>query len=201
MSKLISVILTGGKSSRMGYENKSFLKFNNKNFIEILTNSLKDKSHEIIINANRDIQKYEELGYRVVKDKIEGYKGPLAGLHSALDLYKNADEDLWFALFPTDAPIINTKIIDIFLSISKKNNNVYISKINNIIEPMFSFWSLKIYKNLENVLLNNDGYKIMKFADEIGFDFVNFTKDKKVEFFNVNDKDDYTEFLSFRETK
>ena len=30
MSKLISVILTGGKSSRMGYENKSFLKFNNK---------------------------------------------------------------------------------------------------------------------------------------------------------------------------
>ena len=200
MSKLISVILTGGKSSRMGYENKSFLKFNNKNFIEILTNSLKDKSHEIIINANRDIQKYEELGYRVVKDKIEGYKGPLAGLHSALDLYKNADEDLWFALFPTDAPIINTKIIDIFLSISKKNNNVYISKINNIIEPMFSFWSLKIYKNLENVLLNNDGYKIMKFADEIGFDFVNFTKDKKVEFFNVNDKDDYTEFLSFRET-
>ena len=200
MSKLISVILTGGKSSRMGYENKSFLKFNNKNFIEILINSLKDKSYEIIINANRDIQKYEELGYRVVKDKIEGYKGPLAGLHSALDLYKNADEDLWFALFPTDAPIINTKIIDIFLSISKKNNNVYISKINNIIEPMFSFWSLKIYKNLENVLLNNDGYKIMKFADEIGFDFVNFTKDKKVEFFNVNNKDDYTEFLSFRET-
>ena len=65
---------------------------------------------------------------------------------------------------------------------------------------MFSFWSLNIYKNLENVLLNNNGYKIMKFADEIGFDFVNFTKDKKVEFFNVNDKDDYTEFLSFRET-
>ena len=26
MSKLVSVILTGGKSSRMGYENKSFLK-------------------------------------------------------------------------------------------------------------------------------------------------------------------------------
>ncbi len=200
MSKLISVILTGGKSSRMGYENKSFLKFNNKYFIEILTNSLKDKSYEVIINANRDIQKYEELGYRVVKDKIEGYKGPLAGLHSVLDLYKNTDEDLWFALFPTDAPIINTKIIDIFLSISKKNNNAYISKINNIIEPMFSFWSLNIYENLENVLLNNDGYKIMKFADEIGFDFVNFTKDKKIEFFNVNDKNDYTEFLSFRET-
>ena len=53
MSKLISVILTGGKSSRMGHENKSFLKFNNKNFIEILTNSLKEKSDEIIIIGSR----------------------------------------------------------------------------------------------------------------------------------------------------
>ena len=30
MSKLVSVILTGGKSSRMGYENKSFLKIKDK---------------------------------------------------------------------------------------------------------------------------------------------------------------------------
>ena len=30
MSKLVSVILTGGKSSRMGYVNKSFLKIKGK---------------------------------------------------------------------------------------------------------------------------------------------------------------------------
>ena len=40
MSKLVSVILTGGKSSRMGYENKSFLKIKDKYFIEILILSL-----------------------------------------------------------------------------------------------------------------------------------------------------------------
>ena len=146
MTKLISVILTGGKSSRMGYENKSFLKIKDKSFIEILTESLKFKSHEIIINANRDINKYKVFGYKVVSDKIDGYKGPLAGLHSALDLYKNSKEDLWFALFPTDAPIINTGIIDNFFSITEKKNKVYICKIDNIIEPMFSFWSSKIFR-------------------------------------------------------
>ena len=52
MSKLVSVILTGGKSSRMGYENKSFLKIKDKSFIEILIESLQEKSNEIIINAN-----------------------------------------------------------------------------------------------------------------------------------------------------
>ena len=199
MTKLISVILTGGKSSRMGYENKSFLKIKDKSFIEILTESLKFKSHEIIINANRDINKYKVFGYKVVSDKIDGYKGPLAGLHSALDLYKNSKEDLWFALFPTDAPIINTGIIDNFFSITEKKNKVYICKIDNIIEPMFSFWSSKIFLELNEVLLKNNGYKIMKFAEEVGYEFINFQKNKKIEFFNVNDKNDYTELLSFSE--
>ena len=201
MSKLISVILTGGKSSRMGYENKSFLKIKDKSFIEILIESLKEKSDEIIINANRDISNYEDFGYKVVSDKFDGYKGPLAGLHSAIDLYKNSKEDLWFALFPTDAPIINTGIIDNFISITEKKNKIYICKINNIIEPMFSFWSSKIYVNLNEVLLKNNGYKIMKFAEENGFNFINFQKKKKIEFFNVNDKNDYTELLSFNEIK
>ena len=199
MTKLISVILTGGKSSRMDYENKSFLKIKDKSFIEILTESLKYKSHEIIINANRDINKYKVFGYKVVSDKIDGYKGPLAGLHSALDLYKNSKEDLWFALFPTDAPIINTGIIDNFFSITEKKNKVYICKIDNIIEPMFSFWSSKIFLELNEVLLKNNGYKIMKFAEEVGYEFINFQKNKKIEFFNVNDKNDYTELLSFSE--
>ena len=199
MSKLISVILTGGKSSRMGYENKSFLKIKDKSFIEILIESLKEKSDEIIINANRDISNYENFGYKVVSDKFDGYKGPLAGLHSAIDLYKNSKEDLWFALFPTDAPIINTGIIDNFISITEKKNKVYICKINNIIEPMFSFWSSKIFVNLNEVLLKNNGYKIMKFAEENGYNFINFQKKKKIEFFNVNDKDDYTKLLGFNE--
>ena len=62
---------------------------------------------------------------------------------------------------------------------------------------MFSFWSSKIFTELNEVLLKNNGYKIMKFAEEIGFDFIYFKKNKKIEFFNVNDKNDYIELLSF----
>ena len=100
MSKLVSVILTGGKSSRMGYENKSFLKIKDKYFIEILIESLQGKSNDIIINANRDISKYKIFGYKVVNDKIGGYKGPLAGLHSALDLYKTQKRIYGLHFFP-----------------------------------------------------------------------------------------------------
>ena len=189
--KLISVILTGGKSSRMNFQNKSFLKLGNKFFIENIIANLKQKVSKIIINANNDIDKYQYLNLEIVRDKISGYKGPLAGLHSAMYNYQNTKEDLWFAILPTDAPIINSDYIDLFKVQDKTKAMAFISKINGSVEPMFSFWSIKSFSYLDQILNNNDGYKIMKFAEEIGFKYLNVSKKSEAEFFNVNNQEDY----------
>jgi len=189
--KLISVILTGGKSSRMNFQNKSFLKLDNKFFIENIIANLKQKVSKIIINANNDIDKYQYLNLEIVRDKISGYKGPLAGLHSAMYNYQNTKEDLWFAILPTDAPIINSDYIDLFKVQDKIKEMAFISKINGSLEPMFSFWSIKSFSYLDQILNNNDGYKIMKFAEEIGFNYLNISKKSEAEFFNVNNQEDY----------
>ena len=188
---LISVILTGGKSSRMNFQNKSFLKLNNKFFIENIIANLEQKVSKIIINANNDIEKYQYLNLEIVRDKISGYKGPLAGLHSAMYNYQNTKEDLWFAILPTDAPIINSDYIDLFKVQDKIKEMAFISKINGSVEPMFSFWSIKSFSYLDQILNNNDGYKIMKFAEEIGFKYLNVSKKSEAEFFNVNNQEDY----------
>ena len=188
---LISVILTGGKSSRMNFQNKSFLKLDNKFFIENIIANLEPKVSKIIINANNDIDKYQYLNLEIVRDKISGYKGPLAGLHSAMYNYQNTKEDLWFAILPTDAPIINSDYIDLFKVQDKIKEMAFISKINGSVEPMFSFWSIKSFSYLDQILNNNDGYKIMKFAEEIGFKYLNVSKKSEAEFFNVNNQEDY----------
>ena len=188
---LISVILTGGKSSRMNFQNKSFLKLDNKFFIENIIANLEQKVSKIIINANNDIDKYQYLNLEIVRDKISGYKGPLAGLHSAMYNYQNTREDLWFAILPTDAPIINSDYIDLFKVQDKIKEMAFISKINGSVEPMFSFWSIKSFSYLDQILNNNDGYKIMKFAEEIGFKYLNVSKKSEAEFFNVNNQEDY----------
>ncbi len=188
---LISVILTGGKSSRMNFQNKSFLKLDNKFFIENIIDNLEQKVSKIIINANNDIDKYQYLNLEIVRDKISGYKGPLAGLHSAMYNYQNTKEDLWFTILPTDAPIINNDYIDLFKAQDKIKEMAFISKINGSVEPMFSFWSIKSFSYLDQILNNNDGYKIMKFAEEIGFKYLNVNKKSEAEFFNVNNQEDY----------
>lgn len=194
MSDLIITVLTGGRSSRMNFQNKSFLKIYDKTIIEILLDQLKKLECKIIINVNDDLDKYSNFGYELVSDEIKGRKGPLAGLHSVMNIYKKSKKNIWFALLPTDAPVINLNLFKEFEKIPQKIKNSYISKIDGKTEPMFSFWSIKSYEKLDRILNLYDGYKIMKFAEEIGYEYINIKKENALEFFNINNIEDYNFF-------
>src|SRR6056300_1015701 len=194
MSNLVITVLTGGRSSRMNYQNKSFLKIYDKTIIEVLLDQLEKIKGKIIINVNDDLDKYSKLGYELVPDEIKGRKGPLAGLHSVMSKYKKSKKNIWFAMLPTDAPVINLNLFKEFEKIPQKIKNSYISKIDGKTEPMFSFWSIKSYEKLDRILNLYDGYKIMKFAEEIGYEYINIKKENALEFFNINNIEDYNFF-------
>ena len=190
-NNIIGVILSGGKSSRMNFINKSFLKVNNESFIQIIINTLSQRLDTIYINANQDLEKYKKLNRPIILDYIKGFKGPLAGLHSIMKQFENSKENLWFALVPTDAPFIPIKYLDNFIKKLPTTNMVMISKINNKIEPMFSFWSIKTLSTIEKALLESDGVKIMKIAEELNYDILEFNSNNRLEFMNINTNEDY----------
>ena len=189
--RIVGAILTGGKSSRMNYINKSFLNVNNKDFIEIIINTLSKRLEKIYINANQDIEKYQKFNRPIVSDFIKGFKGPLAGLHSIMKPFEDDKSDIWFALVPTDAPFIPIEYINNFIEKPHVNNSVCISRINNKIEPMFSFWSIKTLEIIEKELIKSDGVKIMKIAEDLKYDIIDFKTVNEIEFMNINTNEDY----------
>jgi len=79
--KAAAIILSGGKSSRMG-TNKALLKLNEKTTIERMIDNLKIYFDDIILVTN-DMDAYQFLGVKMVSDHYPG-KGPLAGFHAGL---------------------------------------------------------------------------------------------------------------------
>ena len=118
IEEICAVIMTGGKSSRMGGGIKSLKKFNNKMIFDRIYEILNNQIRNIIINTNTEEKYFEKYKKIIIKDKIIGYLGPLAGIHASLSwINKNMPKVNWLISIPGDTPFIpNDLIIAILFS-------------------------------------------------------------------------------------
>ncbi len=126
---VLGVILAGGKSSRFG-SNKSLSKLANNKLIEHVINKIDSYFPKILIVSNDSNLKIENKKIKIIKDCIEGYLGPLAGVLSAIkyaNSYKNKYK--WIITFPCDTPFFNRIIIKkMFEKINLAEEKIYFIK-------------------------------------------------------------------------
>lgn len=94
------VILAGGLATRLGGTDKGLIVYRGRPLIEWVIERIAPQVDELLINANRNAQRYSAYGYRVVADVIADFPGPLAGMHAAL---LTAAHD-WVLSVPCDCP-------------------------------------------------------------------------------------------------
>lgn len=105
--------LAGGKSSRMGGEDKALKSYQGKPMIEhIIAKLPQDRVNRLVVSCNRNFDQYRRYTDAVVADHsylyIEPFAGPLLGILSAMDAYH---DDYWLIL-PCDTPEIRPEIIE-----------------------------------------------------------------------------------------
>lgn len=81
---ITGVILAGGRGSRMGGIDKGLQELNGRPLVQWVLDRLSPQVDTVLINANQHLERYRELGCKVLPDSIPGFVGPLAGLHAAL---------------------------------------------------------------------------------------------------------------------
>jgi molybdopterin-guanine dinucleotide biosynthesis protein A len=95
------LILAGGAGSRMGGVDKGLQPYRGKPLVQWAIACLAPQVDELIISANRNLDRYAEYGYQVVADTSQDdYAGPLAGLQAGLSA---AHHDLLLCV-PCDTP-------------------------------------------------------------------------------------------------
>ncbi|OGT19500.1 MAG: molybdenum cofactor guanylyltransferase [Gammaproteobacteria bacterium RBG_16_57_12] len=99
---ITGIILAGGKGLRMGGVEKGLLVLDGKPLIEHVIARIRPQVGPIIINANRHLDRYARYGYPLAQDLWPDFRGPLAGLLSALPLVRTP----YILCVPCDAPFL-----------------------------------------------------------------------------------------------
>lgn len=133
-SPITGVILAGGRGSRMGNVDKGLKLLRGKPMVQWVAERFAPQVAEVLINANQNIDKYQILGYKVIPDEIDGFPGPLAGLHRGLT---EAAHDL-VATSPCDSPFLPSDLIArLRAAMEKAGAELAVAKTGDQPHPVF----------------------------------------------------------------
>jgi molybdopterin-guanine dinucleotide biosynthesis protein A len=105
--RVAAVILAGGQGSRMGGVDKGLIEYQGRPLVEWALTVLRPQVDELVISANRNLDRYAAYGQRVLPDILPDYPGPLAGVLTAMQSV-TAD---WLVVTPCDTPHLPVDLV------------------------------------------------------------------------------------------
>ena len=180
-SLVTGVILAGGQGRRMGGVDKGLKPLRGKPMAAWVLERFAPQVAEVLINANKNIDIYQTLGYKVVADDISGYAGPLAGLHRALG---EAAYEL-VATVPCDSPFLPRDLIArLRAALEQRNAEIAVAKTGDQPHPVFCLCRKRVLPGLTEFLAGGgrkiDAWYAKLDVVEVAFD------DQPGAFSNVN---------------
>ena len=188
-SKILGVVLAGGKSLRFG-EDKSQVKLNNKSLIDHILSEILTEFKELLIVSNNSIKFNKSEKISIISD-FKNNLGPLGGILTAMKWIKDNNKDYqWISTFPIDTPFFKNQILkDFHDKINLKNGKLFFIKSNNTRHNIFGLWSIDLADKLEKDLENGDR-KVEDWANKVGVNIIDMQFEKNDPFFNINTKED-----------
>jgi molybdopterin-guanine dinucleotide biosynthesis protein A len=198
-SKTIIVILAGGQSRRFGGGYKTLYTFNKISILDRIIQNFKKLEVEIVLNANSNEDQFLKTGLHLIKDELENFQGPLAGICSSMKwVLENRKNIEWIFTSPSDTPFLNKNLVNKFLSTNYNNKTkIVIAKSSNKTHPVIGFWHISLIKSLEEFLAK-ENRKIMHWVEGQNYEILNF--ENKNNFFNINTKTDLEEAIKIEES-
>ncbi|MFA7268671.1 MAG: molybdenum cofactor guanylyltransferase MobA [Sterolibacterium sp.] len=180
MNGITGLILAGGLARRMGGADKGLQPFRGRPMIAHVIARLAPQVNAIIINANRNRDTYAALGYPVVADAIEGFAGPLAGLHAGLC----ACTTPLLATSPCDSPFLPVDLVArLHAALMRADAQVAVAQSGGRAQPVFTLCRRNVLDNL-TTFLDGGGRKVDTWY--VGLKVVDVTFPDQAAFANIN---------------
>jgi len=186
---MTSIILAGGKSSRLG-RSKALQAIGGKSLIQWVVDRLALISTEIIIATahGEAISFSSAVKIKTVADIYPG-KGPLVGIYSGLI----ASSSSWAIVVGCDTPFLSDGLLEYMTQICS-TFDVVVPRIKNKLEPLCAVYSKNCSGLIQGLLEQNElridklfSMVKVKYVEE---DEINRFDPEHLSFFNINNQDD-----------
>ena len=189
LPSITGVILAGGQARRMGGEDKGLILFKHKPLIEHVITALKPQLDTIVINANRNIERYQQFGLPVISDRLEDFCGPLAGMLSTMQ----STDTGYILTVPCDAPIISPHYRQRMMeTLFYEQAEIAVAYDGQRLQPVFSLIPTRLQDDLSQFLAQGNR-KIDLWFEQYKLAIVDFS-DQPESFTNVNSPDDINRY-------
>lgn len=159
---ITGVILAGGQARRMEGQDKGLILFNGKPFIEHVIEVFNPQVSKLIINANRNHDKYSQYGFEIISDEYPNYCGPLAGMASVL----NKIQTPYLVTVPCDSPFVSDNLVScLSLAIFSKNTEISVAHNGERLQPVFCMIKKTLISSM-NAYLTKGERKIDKWFSQ-----------------------------------
>ncbi|QGG79266.1 molybdenum cofactor guanylyltransferase MobA [Litorivicinus lipolyticus] len=186
----VGVILAGGQARRMGGGDKGRLRLGSTSLIEQVIARAEPQLDRLILNANGDLGRFDDLGLVCVADSIGDYPGPLAGVLAAMDWAAEHQVE-WVVSVAADTPFFPLDLVE---RLRATGAPVTLAATpdpqrGRLPQPTFGRWRVDLRDDLRAAL--NDGVrKIRQWTQRHGEALVVFETDPMDPFFNINTQAD-----------
>ena len=176
-------VLSGGKSSRMNYEDKGLIEFNGFSVLSRIIEISNKYSNDVFIIANNNLKEYEKLHPYLYSDILDNYQGPLSGIYTALSKSKNK----YVIILPSDGPFVKEDYFEKFINY-ESDQHILVTKTGDRLQPVYARFDSSLKENLR-VFLETGERKIDKWYTACGYEEIFFEQNEEM-FININSKDD-----------
>ena len=150
------MVLAGGQARRMGGIDKGLIMVAGRPMIAHVLAALAPQVGPILINANRSVDDYATLGYPVIRDGLQGYLGPLAGVLSGLEF---ATTDFVLTV-PCDSPLLAPDLAECLeAALESQSADIAVAWDGARLQPVFMLVRRTLRDDLEDFLAS-EGRKI-----------------------------------------
>lgn len=187
--EITGVVLAGGLGRRMGGVDKGLQELDGRPLVAHIIERLQPQVGGVLINANRSLERYADFGYPVISDAVQGFAGPLAGLHAAL----SAASTLYVATVPCDSPFLPVDLVfRLFSALTAEGAQIAIARTGEQVHPVFCLCQRALLPDLTDYLQRGErrfaGWTARFPVVEVAFD------DQPTAFANINTREELSGF-------